>query len=86
MIIQDKIITNTNLTEDIINHFFSKTKLSEHTIENVNIIRITHEQYTLRLKLIPNKLSQQPKRTQTTLDININQIRNYKLNQILTPQ
>lgn len=83
MIIQDKIITHTNLTEDIINHFFSKTKLSEHTIETINLIRITPQIYTLKLNLIPNKLSQKPRRTQTTLDININQIRNYKLNKLL---
>lgn len=83
MTIEDKILTNTNLTEDIIKYFFSRTKLSEHTIENAQLLHTTHQIYTLKLQLIPNKLSQQPRRTTTTLDINRNQIRNYKLNLIL---
>jgi hypothetical protein len=76
-------ITKLNITEDIITHFFSKTKLSEHNITNIELIRTTKSSYLLRLSLEPNKASNQPKRTQTTLEININKIRDYKLNKIL---
>jgi hypothetical protein len=76
-------ITKLNITEEIINHFFSKTKLSEHNITNIELIRTTKSSYLLRLSLEPNKASNQPKRTQTTLEININKIRDYKLNKIL---
>lgn len=83
-------IRKLNITEDIINHFFSKTKLSEHNITNTELIRTTKSSYLLRLSLEPsgtlcksNKASNQPKRTQTTLEININKLRDYKLNKIL---
>jgi hypothetical protein len=79
----DPDISKLNITEDIINHFFSKTKLSEHNITNIELIRTTNISHVLRLSLEPNKASNQPKRTQTTLEININKIRDYKLNKIL---
>jgi len=76
-------IKKLNLTEDIINHFFLKTKLSEHNITNIELIRTTKISHVLRVSLEPNKASNQPKRTQTTLEININKLRDYKLNKIL---
>jgi len=82
MIIDPKI-TKLNITEDIINHFFSKTKLSEHNITNIELIRTTNISHVLRVSLEQNKASNQPKRTQTTLEININKLRDYKLNKLL---
>lgn len=79
----DHNIRKLNITEDIINHFFSKTKLSEHNITNIELIRTTNISHVLRVSLEPNKASNQPKRTQTTLEININKLRDYKLNKIL---
>lgn len=76
-------IHKLNITEEIINHFFSKTKLSEHNITNIELIRTTKISHVLRVSLEPNKASNQPKRTQTTLEININKLRDYKLNKIL---
>ena len=86
-------ITKLNITEDIINHFFLKTKLSEHNnITNIELIRSNKVSHVLRIHLEPNKASNQPKRTQTTLEININKlllcslsktVRDYKLNKIL---
>ena len=76
-------ITKLNITEDIINHFFSKTKLSEHNITNITLIRTNKISHLLRVSLEQNKASNQPKRTQTTLEININKLRDYKLNKIL---
>ena len=85
-------ITKLNITEEIINHFFLKTKLSEHNITNillhrltelVELIRTTKISHVLRVSLEPNKASNQPKRTQTTLEININKLRDYKLNKLL---
>ena len=91
----DTKITKLNITEDIINHFFQKTKLSEHNITNIELIRTTNISHVLRLSLEQNKASKQPKRTQTTLEININKlllcslsktVRDYKLKQILNTQ
>jgi hypothetical protein len=79
----DPDITKLNITEDIINHFFSKTKLSEHNITNVTLVRTNKISHLLRVTLEQNKASNQPKRTQTTLEININKLRDYKLNKIL---
>ena len=79
-------ITKLNITEDIITHFFSKTKLSEHNITNIELIRTTKISHVLRVSLEPNKASNQPKRTQTTLEININKLRDYKLNKLLNTQ
>jgi hypothetical protein len=86
----DPDITKLNITEEIINHFFSKTKLSEHNITNITLIRTNKISHLLRLSLEPsgtlcksNKASNQPKRTQTTLEININKLRDYKLNKLL---
>ncbi len=79
----DPNIHKLNITEEIINHFFSKTKLSEHNITNIELIRTTKISHVLRVSLEPNKASNQPKRTQTTLEININKLRDYKLNKIL---
>ena len=76
-------ITKLNITEEIINHFFLKTKLSEHNITNIELIRTTKISHVLRVSLEPNKASNQPKRTQTTLEININKLRDYKLNKLL---
>ena len=76
-------ITKLNITEDIIKYFFSKTKLSEHNITNVELIRTTKISHVLRIYLEPNKNSNQPKRYETTLEININKLRDYKLNKIL---
>ena len=76
-------ITKLNITEDIITHFFLKTKLSEHNITNIELIRTTKISHVLRVSLEPNKSSNQPKRTQTTLEININKLRDDKLNKIL---
>ena len=76
-------ITKLNITEDIITHFFLKTKLSEHNITNIELIRTTKISHVLRVSLEPNKASNQPKRTQTTLEININKLRDYKLNKLL---
>jgi len=83
MMIIDPDITKLNITEDIINHFFSKTKLSEHNITNVKLVRTDKTSHLLRVSLEQNKDSNQPKRTQTTLEININKIRDYKLNKLL---
>ena len=82
MIIDPKI-HKLNITEEIINHFFSKTKLYEHNITKVELIRSNKVSHLLRVSLEPNKASNQPKRTQTTLEININKLRDYKLNKIL---
>lgn len=82
----DHNIRKLNITEDIINHFFSKTKLSEHNITNIELIRTTNISHVLRVSLEPNKASNQPKRTQTTLEININKLRDYKLNKLLNTQ
>jgi len=88
------------VTEDIISHFFSsttyshrvsKTKLSEHTIDEIELIRTNNTSHLLRVtahrvlrtSLIYNKASNQPKRTTTTLEININSIREYKLKRLL---
>ena len=79
-------ITKLNITEEIINHFFLKTKLSEHNITNIELIRTTKISHVLRVSLEPNKASNQPKRTQTTLEININKLRDYKLNKLLNTQ
>lgn len=76
-------IKTLKLTEDIISHFFSKTKLSEHTIDEIELIRNNNISYLLRISLIYNKASNQPKRTSTTLEININSIREYKLKRLL---
>jgi hypothetical protein len=86
-------IKQLKLTEDIISYFFSKTKLSEHTIDEIELItakqsartRNNNISYLLRISLIYNKASNQPKRTSartlqrstTTLEININSIREY---------
>ena len=72
-------IHKLNITEEIINHFFSKTKLSEHNITNIELIRTTKISHVLRVSLEPNKA----KRTHTTLEININKLRDYKLNKLL---
>ena len=82
MILEPNII-KLNITEEIINHFFLKTKLSEHNITNIELIRTTKISHLLRIHLEPNKASNQHKRTQTTLEININKLRDYKLNKIL---
>lgn len=82
MILEPNII-KLNITEEIINHFFLKTKLYEHNITKVELIRCNKVSYLLRIHLEPNKASNQPKRTQTTLEININKLRDYKLNKIL---
>ena len=79
----DPDITKLNITEDIINHFFSKTKLSEHNITDITLIRTNKISHLLRASLEQNKASNQPKRTQTTLEININKLRDYKLNKLL---
>lgn len=85
MIINPNIL-KLNITEEIINHFFLKTKLSEHNITNIELIRTTKISHVLRVSLEPNKASNQPKRTQTTLEININKLRDYKLNKLLNTQ
>lgn len=85
MIINPNIL-KLNITEEIINHFFLKTKLSEHNITKVELIRTTKISHVLRVSLEPNKASNQPKRTQTTLEININKLRDYKLNKLLNTQ
>lgn len=76
-------IKQLKLTEDIISYFFSKTKLSEHTIDEIELIRTNNISHLLRISLICNKASNQPKRTTTTLEININSIREYKLKRLL---
>ncbi len=79
----DPNITKLNITDEIIKHFFSKTKLSEHNITNIELIRTNKISHVLRLSLEPNEASNQPRRTQTTLEININKLRDYKLNKLL---
>ncbi len=82
MIINPNIL-KLNITEDIITHFFSKTKLNDYNINNITLSRTNKISHLLRVTLEPNKASNQPKRTQTTLEININKLRDYKLNKLL---
>lgn len=75
-------IHKLNITEEIINHFFSKTKLNDYNINNITLIRTNKISHLLRVTLEPNKA----KRTHTTLEININKVRDYKLNKLLNTQ
>ena len=84
----DPNIHKLNITEEIINHFFSKTKLYEHNITKVELIRSNKVSHLLRVTLEPN----QTKRLHSTIEININKlllcslsktVRDYKLNKIL---
>lgn len=75
----DPNITKLNITEDIINHFFLKTKIAKLNITKVELVRTNKTSHLLRVSLEPN----QTKRLHSTIEININKLRDYKLNKIL---
>jgi hypothetical protein len=75
----DPNITKLNITEDIINHFFSKTKIAQLNITKVELVRTNKISHLLRVTLEPN----QTKRLHSTIEININKLRDYKLNILL---
>jgi len=73
-------IRKLNITEEIINHFFSKTKLSEHSIESVSLFKKTDSFILIKAYLELN--SRQPKRREMTIQINLDSLRDYKLNKL----
>jgi hypothetical protein len=80
MIIDDELI-KYGLDEEIIRHFFSKTKKRNKEIESTKFIRCENGDITFHLYLVNSY--NQLHYDSMTLTISLNKIRNYKINKIL---